>query len=92
MASDEGHIHWSGLGSETVNYLGQELQLTSERSNAATIKSDPIGMVRIRLDGHAEAGAALPSDGWQPVPGTAPTLEARADAHYPIGYIRIRQA
>lgn len=92
MASNEGHIHWDGVASSTVNYLGQELQLTSEASNAVATKSDPIGTIRIRLDGHVGAGLALPSDGWQPVPGTSPMLEARADGHCPVGYIRIRQA
>lgn len=91
MASNEGHIHWSGSSDETVNYLGQELQLTSEVSNAITARVDPIGTIRIRLSGSVEAGLALPSEGWGAIPGTLPTLEARADGHYPTGYIRIRQ-
>lgn len=92
MASNEGHIHWSGLSDETVSYLNQELRLTSERSNMATVKTDPIGTIRIRLDGHTGEGLALPCDGWQPIPGTSPIMEARADGHYPTGYVRIRQA
>lgn len=92
MPSDEGHLHWDGSADSTINYLGQELQLTSEVSNMSVVTSDPIGTVRIRLSGSVVTGLALPSDGWQPVPGTAPSLEARQDGHYPIGYIRIRQA
>lgn len=93
MASNEGHIHWSGLPSETVNYLGQELQMTSERTNMAqTVKEDPIGAIRIRLLGHANPGLLIPTMGWQAIPGTTPVLEARSDSHYEVGYIRVRQA
>jgi hypothetical protein len=92
MPSNEGHIHWGGSSDETVNYLGQELQLTSEVSNMSVVGSDPIGTVRIRLSGSVVTGLSLPSDGWQAVPGTSPVLEARMDGHYPVGYIRIRQA
>ena len=91
MASNEGHIHWSGLPTETVNYLGQELQLTSEVSNATTVKTDPIGTIRIRLVGSLQTGLALPTEGWETIPDTSPLLEARMDGHYPTGYIRIRQ-
>lgn len=95
MASNEGHIHWSGLGDETVNFLEQELQLTSEVSNmadAVTVKLDLIGAIRIRAAGSTQAGLALPTDGWQSIPGTEPELEARADGNYMIGYIRLRLA
>jgi hypothetical protein len=92
MPSNEGHVHWDGSADSTVNYLGQELQLTSEVGNMAVVGVDPIGTVRIRLSGSVVTGLALPSDGWEAVPGTAPVLEARQDGHYPVGYIRIRQA
>lgn len=94
MPSSEGHVHWDGSADSTVNYLGQELQLTSEVGNmtVSTVLVDPIGTVRIRLSGSVVTGLALPSDGWEAVPGTAPVLEARQDGRYPVGYIRIRQA
>jgi len=91
MPSNEGHIHWSGSEDETVNYLDQELRLTSNVSNASTASEDPIGTVRIKLDGSQGSGLALPSDGWEEIPGTLPTLEARMDGGYPMGYIRVRQ-
>lgn len=97
MASNEGHIHWAGSSDETVNYLSQELRLTSAVSNVIQAEespgeeADPIGTIRIKLDGSLLTGLALPTDGWEPIPGTAPVLEARVDGHYPIGYIRIRQ-
>lgn len=86
MPSNEGHIHWDGSMDSTVNHLGQELQLTSGDV------SDPVGAVRIRLSGSQEAGLVLPSDGWEPIPGTDPVLQARHDGHYAVDYIRIRQA
>ena len=93
MASDEGHIHFSGGPSETINYLGQELELTSERTNmASTATVDPIGTIRIRLLGFANPGLMIPPESWQAIPGTAPVLQARADGHYPMGYIRVRLA
>lgn len=91
MASSEGHIHWSGIGDETVDFLGQELRLTSEVSNATTVKVDPIGMTRIRLNSSVAAGLPIPTDGWRVIPETSPALEARVDGHYPTGYIRVRQ-
>lgn len=92
MPSNEGHIHWGGSADSTINYLGQELQLTSEVSNMVTVKTDPIGTIRIRLSGSPQTGLAIPTEGWQTIPGTSPALEARADAGYFVGYIRIRQA
>lgn len=92
MPSNEGHIHWDGSADSTINYLGQELQLTAEVSNMVTVKTDPIGTVRIKLSGFGGTGLGLPSDGWESVPGTSPVLEARVDGNYAIGYIRIRQA
>ena len=92
MPSNEGHIHWTGAPSETVNFLDQELQMTSEATNMLAVKVDPIGAVRIRAMGHPSSGLFLPTDGWQAVPGSSPTLEARMDGHYPIGYIRLRLA
>lgn len=92
MASNEGHIHWTGVASDTVSYLSQELQLTSERSNLANqVNSDPIGTVRIRAVGFGGTGLALPTEGWQVIPGTSPILEARVDAFYPADLVRIRQ-
>jgi hypothetical protein len=92
MPSNEGHIHWDGSADSTVNYLGQELRLTSEISNATAMNADPDGTIRVKADGSVSLGLALPSDSWQPVPGTVPLLEARSDGHYPVGYIRVRQA
>lgn len=92
MPSNEGHIHWSGSADETVSFLEQELWLTSEASNMTGPTSDPIGTVRIKAVGFQSAGLALPSDAWQPVPGTDPILEARMDGNYAIGYIRLRAA
>ena len=92
MPSNEGHVHWGGSPDETVNYMGQELQLTTEASNMLTVTSDPIGLIRIRSAGSGATGLPLPTDGWQAVPGTLPALEARMDGYYPVGYIRIRQA
>lgn len=92
MASSEGHIHWSGTADETVNYLGQELQLTSEISNKLVTKIDPVGTIRIRLSGSVTIGLALPTDGWQNVPDTLPVLQVRVDGHHQVGYIRIRLA
>lgn len=92
MPSNEGHVHWDGTADSTVNYLGQELQLTAEVSNVVIVKADPVGTIRIRLSGSSLTGLALPTDGWQAIPGTSPVLEARQDGHYATGYIRIRQA
>jgi hypothetical protein len=92
VPSNEGHVHWDGTADSTVGFLGQELRLTAEVSNTAVVNADPVGTVRIRLDGTSPPGLALPSDSWEPIPGTAPVLEARVDGHYPTGYIRIRQA
>lgn len=92
MPSNEGHIHWGGSANETVNYLGQELQMTAEVSNANQSFVDPIGTVRIRLNGFGGTGLALPTDGWETIPGTSPVLEARVDGHYPLGYVRVRAA
>lgn len=92
MPSNEGHIHWTGLPDDVISFLDQDLQLTSEVSNAATVKSDPIGAIRIRAAGSAQAGLFIPTEGWQDIPGTDPVLQARADGHYMIGFIRIRQA
>lgn len=93
MPSNEGHIHWPGSKDDTVAYLNQELQMTSEVSNLANAPlTDPIGTIRIRLAGSVQTGLALPTNDWQPIPDTSPILEARVDAYYPTGYIRIRQA
>lgn len=91
MASNEGHIHWSGSPDETINYLGQDLQLTAEVSNKIIVKEDPEGTVRIGLVGSGGKGLALPTEGWEAIPGTNPILEARQDGHCPSTYIRIRQ-
>lgn len=92
MPSDEGHVHWTGSPADEVSYLEQSLTITAEVSNMTTVKSDPIGTLRIKAAGFGPQGLALPSDGWQPIPGTSPVLEARVDGHYPMGYIRIRLA
>lgn len=92
MASDEGHIHWSGSNDETVNYLGQELRMQVNEN-----PEDPIGAIHIHADGFAGTPLFLPNSTassplWSAVPGTAPTLEVRQDGHYPMDYIRIRLA
>jgi hypothetical protein len=95
VPSEEGHIHWTGSADDTVTYLGQELQMTSELSNMATTavaKQDPIGSIRLRVNGSSLTGLRIPTDGWEDVPGSDPVLQARADGYYPIGYIRIRLA
>lgn len=92
MASNEGHIHWDGSPDSEITYLNQSLTILSEISNMSTVTVDPRGTLRIKATGFGSQGLALPSSDWQPVPGTAPTLEVRMDGHYPKGYIRIRQA
>lgn len=94
MASNEGHIHWNTLSPITqVNYAEQDLELTAETSNMANVvKQDPGGTVRIRAAGFGSQGLAIPTEGWQAIPGTSPTLQARADAADQVGYIRIRVA
>jgi len=92
MTSDEGHIHWDGTADSTVTYLDQELQLTSEVTNLDTPKTDPIGTIRIRLNGHVGQGLALDSSEWEPIPGTSPVLEAVLDDYCMVGHIRIRLA
>jgi hypothetical protein len=97
MASNEGHIHWTGTPNETVTFLNQEIQMTSERTNMSTTLVDPVGTVRIKASGFANPGVALPNSSaseptWTTIPGTSPALEVRVDGHYPMGYIRIRQA
>lgn len=92
MPSNEGHIHWTGDGDATIGFLDQELRLTSEVSNAVTTNVDPIGTIRIRAVGSNLTGLPLPTVGWEAVPGTSPVIEARADGHYSIGYIRLRLA
>ncbi len=92
MPSNEGHIHWTRVADDTVNFLGQELEMTSEVSNVVSAKSDPIGTIRIRLLGAQVTGLALPTQGWQVIPGTSPVLEARQEAYYMENFIRVRQA
>lgn len=92
MPSDEGHFHWDGSPSSTVNVLNQELLLTAEVSNIVTVGSDPRGTIKIRQQGFVGTPLNLPTDGWQTIPGTSPVIEARVDGHYAIGYIRIRHA
>lgn len=92
MPSNEGHIHWAGLADDTVSFLDQELQMTSEVSNAEMVRDDPIGTIRIRAARSVLTGLAIPTDGWEAIPGTDPILQARADGHYMIGFIRLRLA
>lgn len=92
MPSNEGHIHWTGAADEFVNYLGQQLRITGEVSNADISLTDLRGALRIRLLGAGPPGLLLPTQGWETIPSTSPALEARMDPHYPKGYIRIRQA
>lgn len=86
MPSNEGHIHWDTSDDSTINYLSQELQITANN------EGDPIGSQRIRLNTHQGTGLYIPTDGWENIPGTSPTLQARSDGFYPVGYIRVRQA
>lgn len=93
MASNEGHIHWTGMDEETVNYLGQELRIMTEKTTA----EEPDGALHIHADGFGGTPLFLPnstsqSPQWDAIPGTSPVLQARQDGHYPTGYIRIRQA
>lgn len=93
MASNEGHIHWSGTDSETVVYLGQSLEVTTELMTV----DQPAGALHIHAEGFGGAPLYLPNSSsaeplWSPIPGTSPVLEARQDGHYPTNYIRIRQA
>ena len=92
MPSNEGHIHWAGAPSEDLTYLSQSLTIISEISNMVKTFVDPEGALRLRATSFSGSGLLLPSEGWQSIPGTNPTLEARMDGYYPTGYIRIRQA
>lgn len=85
MPSNEGHVHFEGVTS-TVAFLDQELSL------AMNVEGDPIGAMRIKAVGFEGVGLYLPSEGWENIPGTSPVLQARVDGHYPLGYIRMRQA
>ena len=91
MASgNEGLIYWDGSANSTANYLGQELQLTAEVSNAVIIHTDPIGTIRLRANGSVLTGLAIPTNGWEAIPDTSPPMQARADAQTPVGPIRVR--
>jgi hypothetical protein len=88
MASNEGHIHWSGDLSETINYLGQDLLIEmSEKRGGTTVRASSPPGPSLSLPNSSSA-----SPSWDTVPGTAPALEVRVEPHYPAGYIRIRQA
>lgn len=92
MASNEGHIHWSGGLFEQITYLGQELLVELN-----TDPNDPIGGLNIVAAGFVGEPLFLPNSTdldpvWTAVPGTTPVLEVRQDGHYQVGYIRIRQA
>jgi hypothetical protein len=85
MASNEGHIHWSGDLVETVNYLGQDLTIRPGlKRGGVTIRGT--GETTLTLPNSSSA-----SPQWSPIPGTNPVLEARVEPHYPTGYIRVRQ-
>ncbi len=91
MPSNEGHIHWMGSDSESIGYLGQQLEIVTGYSE------DPEGALRIRALGSTEPGVFLPnstpeSPQWDAIPGTSPILEVHQDGHYTGGFIRIRQA
>lgn len=92
MASNEGHIHWTGAMLDEQAYLGQSLTIS-----AAQETGDPIGTIRIMATGFAGTGLVLPNSThtepvWSPIPGTSPVLEVRQDGHYQANFIRIRQA
>lgn len=92
MASDEGHIHWTGAPVEEQSYLGQSLNLSGIPE-----EGDPIGGVRVKATGYIGVGLFLPNSTheepvWSPIPGTAPTLEVRQDGHYRGNFIRVRLA
>jgi hypothetical protein len=92
MAIEETHIHWGGEARSTVTVAGQELELTSEVSNlAATARADPIGTIRVRSNGSAVVGLAIPTDDWEDIPDTDPVLQANAGSCCAHGYIRIRE-
>lgn len=91
MASNEGHIHWTGAPVEEQAYLGQSLTVS-----AIPETGDPIGAIRIKATGYVGSGVFLPNSShdapvWSVVPGTAPVLEVRQDGHYRGNFIRIRQ-
>lgn len=87
MPSSEGHVHWSAHAtSAEVGFAEQALEIYS--GNGA----DPQGSMRVRAVGEPGEGLHIPTEGWESVPGTSPTLEARADAIDPIGYLRLRIA
>lgn len=87
MPSGEGHIHWSAYATSTsINFAEQDLEIIPGTSE------DPSGSVRIRAVGDTSPGLHIPTEGWEAVPGTSPTLEGRADANDPIGYLRLRNA
>jgi len=91
MASNEGHIHWDGSQDFQVEYLGQSLQITSEDSNASTVHQDPEGTLRIRTMGESADGLTIPTQtgDWEAIPGTIPTLQARAGGATDIIRLRI---
>jgi hypothetical protein len=92
MAIEETHIHWDGSAVSTLTVAGQELELTAEVSNAVIVHVDPIGTIRVRLNGSILTGLAIPTNGWEVIPGTSPVLEANSGGFYTTGYIRIREA
>lgn len=93
MPSSEGHIHWGGAPTETISYLNQTLEVTSE---VVTV-GQPLGALHIHAEGFVGTPLYLPNSmasapQWDVIPGTAPTLEARQDGSDPVGYIRVRAA
>lgn len=92
MPSNETHIHRAAVGDEVIECVGQALLVS-----VSTDPSDPINTIQISADGFVGAPLVLPNStegvpSWDPIPGTAPVLEARQDGHYPPGYIRVRVA
>ena len=92
MPSNEGHIHISGIPTEVITYLEQDLLI-----EVSTTGPDPIGLVRIKEVGHVGTGLELPnstsaSPTWSAIPGTSPTLEALQQGYFGSGEILIRQA
>ena len=85
MSHNEGHVHFNpGSLATMVNYADQDMEITPGGSE------DPIGSLYVKAVGESGAGLFIPTMGWELVPGTSPALEARADAHDPVGYLRIR--
>jgi hypothetical protein len=90
MPSSEGHVHSSGIPTEVITYLGQDLLI--EVSSV-----EPIGLTTIKANGFVGSGVDLPnstfaSPTWTAVPGTSPVLEVLQQGYFGAGEVLIRLA